>query len=191
MKTLPSLLIIASLLLSPLPGTGQRSPFRREGTPPPEELTRGRAATLDLLSGEVKGELLAVSGDSVWVLSNETRMALALQEVEGVDVQMHNWGAGRMLGWGLLAGVGSAVALTAACNSVEETEGCGGVFLGWTVAWGLIGGVAGAFIAASSKKGLKPSPEALRPYVRYPQGLPPHADDRSGPRKLGLGKGAP
>ena len=190
MKPLPLLLAVFPVLLTSAPGAGQENPFRMRGTPPPTELVMGREAKIDLASGKFGGELLSVSADSLWVLSNGTARGLALGDVRGVDVRMHKWGAGRVLMWNLLAGVGSAVALSAACNSVgekeiweEETHECGGFVLGWSVLWGLVGGVSGYFLVKSSHRAVVPSLLDLRPYVRYPQGLPDTAKSGVGPRR--------
>ena len=185
MKPLPLLLAVFPLLFTSATGAGQENPFRMRGTPPPIELVMGREAKIDLGSGKFGGELLSVSADSLWVLSNGTTRGLALGDVRGVDVRMHKWGVGRVLTWNLLAGVGSAVALSLACDSVEDTDGCGNVFLGWTVAWGLVGGVTGYFLAKSSHREVTPSLPDLRPYVRYPQGLPDQAESGVGPRRPG------
>lgn len=179
--------ILAFLTLAVAPGSaaGQSNPFRTKGLPPPDELTRGRAATVDLMSGSVKGELLSVSADSLWVLSDSRTVALPLRDVTAVKVRMHKWGWGRMLAWNLLAGVGSAAALSAACRSVEGTSSCSDVFLGWSLGWSLIGGITGAFIASSSQRQIEPAAKALRPFVRLPQGFRPSADSLPGPRRTG------
>jgi hypothetical protein len=145
----------------------------------------GREAKVKLTTGELEGELLSVSGDSLWILSSGTLHGHPLGEVRELKVRMHNWGSGRALKWTLLGGLGSAVALTAACNSVEGTSGCGGVLVSWSLVWGLIGGLAGTGLASSSQKKINPSFEALRPYVRYPQGLPEKARSGYGPRRNG------
>ncbi|MFH1765922.1 MAG: hypothetical protein ABIF09_17175 [Gemmatimonadota bacterium] len=192
MKPLPLLLAVFPLLLTSARGAGQENPFRMRGTPPPIELVMGREAKIDLASGKFEGELLSVSADSLWVLSNGTTRGLALGDVRGVDVGMHKWGVGRVLTWNLLAGVGSAVALSAACNSVEDWDPwgngppeCGEFVLCWSVVWGLVGGVSGYFLAKSSHREVTPSLPDLRPYVRYPQGLPDQAKSGVGPRRPG------
>lgn len=185
MKNLISVLAILSLTVVPGSGAGQSNPFRTTGSPPPDELTRGRIATVDLVAGSVRGELLSVSVDSIWVLSDLRTVALPLRDVTAVKVRMHKWGWGRMLAWNLLAGLGSAAALSAACRSVEGTASCGDVFLGWSLGWILIGGISGAFIATSSQRTLEPAAEALRPYVRLPQRFRSDADPLPGPRRPG------
>jgi hypothetical protein len=185
MKNLLSVLAILSLTMVPGSGAGQSNPFRTKGLPPPDELTRGRIATVDLMSGSVRGELLSVSVDSLWVLSDSRTVAFPLRDVRAVRVRMHKWGWGRMLAWNVLAGLGSAAALSAACRSVEGTANCRDVFLGWSLGWSLIGGITGAFIATSSHRTLEPAAGALRPFVRLPQRFLSNVDSLPGPRRTG------
>lgn len=191
MKPFPPLLIavlplVVLPLLVPTLASGQEYPFRREADFPPMELVMGREAWIELDSTTLEGELMAVSSDSLWVLSFTTLVGVPLNSILGVDVRMHNWDTGRMLTWNLLAGVGSAFALSAACNSVDDTSGCGGVILSWTAIWGVVGGLAGIFMVKTSRREVAPTPLTLQPYVRYPQGLPPgRANPGPGPRRPG------
>ena len=146
---------------------------------------RLRRRRYDLAIDRLRGELLSVSRDSLWVLSSETVFAVPLADVQRLDIRVHNFNQGRMLKWNLVAGLGSAIALAAACNSVEGVDGCGGVFLAWSLTWGLVGGATGAFLAKSSHKEVHPSRDALRPFVRYPQGLPDAVGSVGGVRKPG------
>jgi hypothetical protein len=170
-----------SLVLISAPLAGQENPFRVNNPIPPTELVLGRTAKIKSATGGLEGELLSVSGDSLWVLSKSGVFGMALGEVQGVDVRMHNWTRKRALTWNLVAGLGSAIAMTAACSSVDDMEGgCGTVFLSWSLTWALVGGIAGAALAAGSNRRVLPSHDALRPYVRYPQGLPDGARPRGG-----------
>lgn len=173
MKFRPVLMAVFPLLLLANGGAGQENPFRMDWHLPPTELVMGRNAKIEVPSGTLKGELLGVSGDSLWLIAQGATLGVPLREVSQLDVQVNKWGRSRVLTWNLVAGLGSALALTAACSSVEDVSGgCGSVFVGWTLTWGLIGGIAGAFLASKSHKEIYPSSDALRPFVRYPQGVP-------------------
>lgn len=173
MKTSTVLMAGSCLLLTVFPLSGQESPFKVTGAYPPADLVMGRQANIDLLSGKLEGELLSVTGDSLWVFSDGTVSGVPLRNVRKVSVRMHKWGTKQMLAWNLIAGLGSAVAMTAACSSVEDVSGgCGNVFVVWTVGWALVGGLAGVALHSSSKRDLPPLEGALQPYVRFPQGLP-------------------
>ena len=172
MKKLPFCLVSVLWLLSAASVSSQENPFRVQATPPPTDFVMGRNARLELGDNKLQGELLSVTGDSLWILSNGAVLSFPLREVGSVDVQMHKWGSSRMWKWNLVAGLGSAIALSAACGSVEDSDGCGGFFLAWSGLWTLIGGGTGYALAASSHRNVHPSFEALRPWVRYPQGPP-------------------
>jgi hypothetical protein len=172
MRTPSFCLVAVLLILSSTSVSGQENPFRVQYMPPPADVVMGRNARLELGSSKLQGELLSVTGDSLWVLSNGAVLGFPLQELGTIDVQMHKWGSSRLWKWNLVAGLGSALALTAACSSVEGTDGCGGFFLGWSAIWTLIGGATGYALAATSHRKVHPSFEALRPWVRYPQGPP-------------------
>ena len=180
------LLLTGSLLvISTNPALGQRRTSRSVDPVPPQELVMGREAKLGLRQGGIEGELLSVSTDSLWVLSHGTLHGLLLGDVRRVDVRMHKFGTKRALAWNFIAGLGSAIALSAACSSVEGADMCGGVFVTWSLAWGVIGGIAGTVLAIGSRRQVSPSPDALRPYVRYPQGMPRGVEVRRGPVRPG------
>lgn len=173
MKFRSMLMAGCSLLLSANNGAAQEEPFRMDVRLPPTEFVMGRNAKIELPSGKLEGELLGVSEDSLWFMAEGAMLGVPLGEVSQLDIQMNKWGLNRVLTWNLVAGLGSAMALTAACSSVDDVDGgCGSVFVGWTLSWALVGGIAGAFLASKSHKEVFPSSDALRPYVRYPQGVP-------------------
>ena len=173
MKT-PTVIMAAScLLFTVFPVSGQENPFKVTGAYPPSDIVMGRQAKIDLVSGKLEGELLSVTGDSLWVFLDGSVSGVPLGDVRKVSVRMHKWGSNRMLAWNLIAGLGSAVAMTAACSTVEDVSGgCGTVFASWSLGWALVGGLAGIALHSSSKRELPPYEGALQPYVRFPQGLP-------------------
>lgn len=118
------------------------------------------------------GELLAASPDSVWLLGDRGLASIPFGEIEQVRIQRSSFGAGKVWGWSLLAGLGSGVALTLACSSVEGAS-CGGILPGVLATWAIVGGLSSASVESSRHLRLdRPVAEQLRPYARFPQGLP-------------------
>jgi hypothetical protein len=71
----------------------------------------------------------------------------------------------------------SGGALTAACSSVASD--CGSVFTGTMLIWGITAALAVPSMEGSRYKRIRdPSPQDLRPYARFPQGLPPNSQRR-------------
>jgi len=144
-------------------------------TPPPQVL--GRTVTLIPHGGgaSVQGELLAVRGDSAWVLaSNPARVVgVPMPAIREAHIQRHGLTAQKGLEWGLVVGGVSGIALSLACNSVEGNSGCGGVFVGMMLGGALYGGIAAISFNSSSRYRVEPAtPDALAPYARFPQGPP-------------------
>ncbi len=136
----------------------------------------GRAVTVvpDGDRPEVKGELLAVGPDRLWVRGREGVAEVHLPTVREVRVRRHGFGARRALSWALLGGLLTGGALAGACASVEGTNNCGAAGLAVAGAWLLVGALAAPSMESSSRIDLRrPSPEDLRPFARMPQGLPP------------------
>ncbi|MBI1966673.1 MAG: hypothetical protein HYS40_01670 [Gemmatimonadetes bacterium] len=147
-------------------GTGAGSVYGRPAIVMPSGESRRPAMT---------GELIAASSDSLWVLADSGLASLPLAAADHVRVQRHNFGGGKGLVWTLIGGVVTGGALTSACSSVQGD--CGGVFVAVAVMWGLVGGVSSLSLEASSKTTIAGPPwEGLRPYARYPQGLPDSLD---------------
>jgi len=135
----------------------------------------GRAVTVVPEGDEpkVKGELLAVGPDRLWVREEEGVAEVHLPEVREIRVKRHGFNAHAALGWALLGGLVTGGILAAACASVEDANNCGGVGLAVTGAWLLVGAAAAPSMESSSRLKLwKPTAEDLRPFARLPQGLP-------------------
>jgi hypothetical protein len=98
---------------------------------------------------------------------------------------LQGW-AGR---WGLVSGLASGVAMTAACSSVEgnDSSGCARAGAVWGSLWVLAGLLAAPSLDASSQVVLDPESSRLRPYSRLPAGLPKGVD----PQSLAAGPPAP
>jgi hypothetical protein len=136
----------------------------------------GRRVVFQPLRGsvDIRGELLGARGDSAWVLEGTTRrvVAVRLSGVRSADVQRHGLTAGKGLVWGVTVGVLTGAGLTVACSQV--TDGCGGVFVGATLAGLVWGSLAAVSYSSSSRWRFEPVAAArLAPFARFPQGPPP------------------
>lgn len=124
----------------------------------------------------IEGELIAATADSVWVLQSATLRSVPLESIRRVEFTRFESGASTAWTWGLVAGVLSAGALYAACSSVEGTDNCGILFPVVMAPWVIFAGVGAASLSGSSVEDLPATADALRPYSRFPQGLPPGMD---------------
>lgn len=161
---------VARLLLVGSHAEGQQVQPSPPANPIPMELVRGRTAEILFQGSSIEAELLAVGTDSVWIEQSGLPVGFSLAEVEKVRVKRHNWSRGRLLAWNLIGGLGSSLALYGACQSVSED--CGGVFASMSLSWAIIGGISAVAIVNSSRATVPPNRDALRPFVRFPQGLP-------------------
>jgi hypothetical protein len=91
---------------------------------------------------------------------------------------MHEWGWRRVFTWSAIGAAASGVLLAAACSGVEDTS-CWPVPLFAVGTWGLAGLIFGGTLASSSGRDVLPVAEEIRPYVRFPQGLPDMAETSS------------
>jgi len=133
----------------------------------------------------VKGELVAVGPDSLWIRSDHQVTAMALGDLDRVRVQQHGFTFGHAMLIAAVGGLVTGAAMTAACSSVSD--GCGGVFVGMMASWLAVGAIAGASSSGSAYRNLEPmTDQMLRQYARYPQGVPPGIDlDSTNPADSG------
>ena len=125
----------------------------------------------------VKGELIAVDPQLIWVLEPDRLSRLAFTEVEQVSVRRHGLNRKAAWRWTMLGAPVSGVVLTLACGSAEDSEGCGVILPGVGATWALFGALSAPSLEKSSQLRVLPSDwEALRPYARFPQGLPESLD---------------
>lgn len=122
----------------------------------------------------VNGELVAVGADSLWIRQDDGVRSMALGDLDGVRVRHHGFTFGKAMLIATIGGLVTGAAMTAACSSIDGSDSCGGVFIGMMGSWLAIGAIAGAASSSSAYRSLEPvSYQALQPYARYPQGLPP------------------
>ena len=134
----------------------------------------GREVTVVSEGRTTKGELLVVDKDTLWLRAKDGVHELPLRDVRDVRVKRHGFGARQALTWTGIGAVASGVGLSAACSSVEGANNCGAVGAIAGGLWLLVGGITAPAFESSSRIDLpSPSAEALRPWARLPQGLPP------------------
>jgi hypothetical protein len=151
--------------------TGWASPAASQVSP---RLLRGRDVVFRLTEprATLKGELLAITVDSAWVLarSGDSVVAVANPRIEGGWYRRHGFDAGKAGLWGAVVGVVSGGALTAACSSVAED--CGGVFVAVSISSVALGGLAALTTGSSKGRFVGAQPQLLAPFARFPQGRP-------------------
>ena len=135
----------------------------------------GRTVTVVTEPGkhEVKGELLVVEQDRLYVRAEQGVREIPLGSVREARVKRHDFGAAKAFTWSLIGGFVTGGALMGACSSVEGNDGCGGVALITLGTWLVFGLLSAPSFEASSRVQLqRPTPEELRAFARLPQGLP-------------------
>jgi hypothetical protein len=135
----------------------------------------GRTVTVVQMDqpSRVKGELLAIDEQRIWLSTKEGVRDVETVSIREVRVQRHGEGS-TVRRIGLIGGLVSAVALTAACSSVEGNSGgeCAVVGLAIGGAWALTGLAAAHGLDRSSELRMAASDGSLRSYARFPAGLP-------------------
>lgn len=147
----------------------------------PVEAIRGRTADVRLGSDDLTGELLAFGGDTLWIAGDAGLRGVPFDDVRDVRIHRHGMDGGAVLRWGLIGAGVTALGMSVACSQVEGTD-CAGVAGSVLVSWGVVGGILGWALASTSRQPVPATPDGLRPWVRYPAGLPPsrRPGDRSG-----------
>jgi hypothetical protein len=170
MRTTVLLLALSAAIL---PEAATQEPYRPGSPLGADVVVKPRSRNAGPL---VRGELIAVSVDSLWVLGPTAFTAVPLAGLAGVQMQRFRSGSSTALVWALVGGLVSGGLLTAACSTINEGGGCAGVMVFSLVTWGLWGGIGAATLSSSSVRTLPASAPALGPYARFPQGLPPGVD---------------
>lgn len=168
--------LTAAALVACLPGCA---------TARPHASALGRAVEVRPVEGRgteaAKGELLAVGPQQLWVMEREGPRQVDTASIEQVRVKRHNWDGRRAWTWTIVGALVTSAALTAACGSVEGS-GCGRVPLAVGSTWLALGGLSAVQLERSSTIRMNgPGFESLRPYARFPQGLPEGLDPKTLP----------
>lgn len=128
---------------------------------------------------KVHGELLVVDADRVVVLAKDGVHAVPIPQIREVRVRRHGFDGKKAWAWTIVGALVSGVGLAAACSSVEDTDGCGGAAVAGAVPWLLFGGIAALSTERTAFRAFDAGQrDLLRPFARYPQGLPPEFDLR-------------
>jgi len=114
-------------------------------------------------AGEVMGELLAATADSLWIMTSARPVVLATAEVT----------SGRLVGYDAHYGQLATATVLGVLSTISN-----GAFLVFTAPMWLIGGTLAA--ASQSRVSLEELPAArwtdLARFARYPQGIPASVD---------------
>jgi hypothetical protein len=165
-RRLPLLLVVSLAVLSACMPAMRISPHGR------------RTTVVPISAPTATGELIAVTQDSIWLMRDSTLLVFASPQVRRVQVQRHQYDAKRTMVWMAIAGGTTALALTAACGSYESSpEGGGGscapVFPGVLATFAIAGGLFALVNQSSSRHSFTSDQvDAMRPYARFPQGVP-------------------
>lgn len=144
----------------------------------------GRAVEVRQTSGSskdpVRGELIAVGPDTMWVAGPENVRAIPRGAVQDVQVKRHGLTKSKALRWVIIGALVSGIALSLACSSVEDAGGCGSIFIPVGLTWGAIGVPSAMSLGESSRLRVTPAKwDSLSAYARFPQGLPEGVDPDS------------
>ena len=125
----------------------------------------------------MRGELLVVGADSLWVAGPDSLQGVPLSRVALVRIQRHHWTAGRYAKWGVLMGAASGMVLTPACASVDQNTfgGCSLLIPLFAATGALFGGAAAMFNGHSAEVRFQPGQAnwpRITGYARFPQGWP-------------------
>lgn len=139
----------------------------------------GREVRVHDAQNQIRGELIAVASDTLWVLQGSTLRHVVLSTQHKIVVRRHNFTAERTMRWMLPAGAGTGAALLVACRSYERSEdgnvdaGCVEHVAGTMLSFAAAGLIFGGINAYTAVHRLTPADSVrLRAYSRYPQGLP-------------------
>jgi hypothetical protein len=138
----------------------------------------GKTATLYLRDGhEVVGELIATSGDTIWVRERDVVTGFAHTSIRKVNVERHPFDGYRSIAVSAISGLVTGAALGAACGSYNRqsgsSSGCSGVLPGTLLFFVGVGSVFALSNDYSSQFHLVPADTGrIRSYSRFPQGIP-------------------
>ena len=142
--------------------------------PAPELSPNGRRSRLRMPTEQVIGELIAVTPDTVWLLTKAggTLVPFDAKSVDRLDVQRHRMGGTRTLQIMSLVGAVTGALLMASCVQVDDAD-CGAVFPGALLTYIGVGAVFALVNSESAWMKYTPSQFIIaKPYARFPQGLP-------------------
>ncbi len=136
---------------------------------------RGAEVRVDRFQGEsLHGEILAAEGGEVWIRSPAGVMwEVPSTSVRRVRVARHDVGVG---GWSLAAAGVTTSGMMVACAGFDE-GGCAGDVILFALVWGIPAGLA-TLLVRRRRYVMLSEMDDLRPWARFPQGLPEEYRDR-------------
>jgi hypothetical protein len=126
-----------------------------------------------MAANPVRGELLAASDDSVWILVHGDPPALVASPLAGLDLRAPGGQRLRPFCWATFAGLGTGAGMTAACMMYEADAGCVLMVPVMLIAHYGVGLLARLAMTADPAPALGADAERLRRLARFPAGLPP------------------
>jgi hypothetical protein len=120
----------------------------------------------------VAGELIAITADTLWVLTRQqVQVSVPLASLHRVAVRRGKVGVGATMGYSVALGLATGAALTASCSQVANE--CGEILPGILLTTVFVGALAALSVESSANLSIPARRwEELRPYARFPQGLP-------------------
>lgn len=129
-------------------------------------------------AGRITGELIAVRGDSIWLLKDGQLRSFAAIGVSMLDVERHSFDGRKTLRWNAITGLVTGSALLVACSLYNNKDGsksygCPLVVPVSVALFSVLGSVFALTNDHSSMYHLVPADTLrLRAFARFPQGLP-------------------
>lgn len=126
-----------------------------------------------LESEEVRGELVAVTGDTVWLAGagDVGPTPILFDRIESARARTHEFGSRKTLIMATIGWAATSFGLLVACGQVEGAS-CGFIPFAMALPWGLVGGIAAATNEARTWQDFAERLSELGAYARFPQGLP-------------------
>ncbi len=142
---------------------------------PPARLSpNGRSTVLHVADGQVHGELIAVTPDTVWLLTQPGGVPtpFSANSVVRLDVQRHRMGGTRTIQIMSVVGTATGALLMVACGQVDDAS-CGAVLPATLLTYLGLGALFAVVNSHSAWMSYTPAQFMVaRPYTRFPQGMP-------------------
>ncbi len=142
--------------------------------PPPRLSPTGRHTSVHTPTNRVSGELIAVTRDTVWLLTRPDGVLTPFraENIVRLDVQRHRMGGTRTMQIMAVVGAATGFLLTISCSQVEDAS-CGAVLPGTMLPYLAFGALFAVVNFESAwMKFSRPEVTAARAYSRFPQGMP-------------------
>lgn len=121
----------------------------------------------------VSGELLAVSGDSIWVLVDGDAPAVRALARSGSAVRPLDGAPVRPGRWAVMMGGATGLGLLISCMAYDASGGCLLIAPVALAAHAAVAGVAALLMAVDPPDPMTTDPAELSRFARFPAGLPP------------------